>query len=352
MKKKIKVLMCGSALSNGGGVVSVTCNYLNYKEWDNVHIEYIPTHINGNAIKKIIFFITAYFKVFRMLCLSKVDIMHLHLCDGGPFYRKSILLFTAHLFHVKTILHHHTDYGPFFSASNRIKKMFIKKVLQTADTNLVLGECLKEQLVRFSPGIVVKVIRNGIYVPNVNPYNKNGFGILFLGWFHESKGFFDFLDAFTLIKDKIDQKYKLILCGGGTQEEIDKIKEYGVEDRIYYIGWADANKKEELFKNVVINVLPSYKEGLPMSIIETMSFGIPNIATNITTIPEIIINEKSGYITDPGNIEELAKKMELLLNDSIMREKFSIASFEKIKNDFDVIKQLEISNRLYHELTI
>lgn len=44
--------------------------------------------------------------------------------------------------------------------------------------------------------------------------------------------------------------------------------------------------------------------------------------------------------------------MKLLLNDSNMRKKFSIASFEKIKNDFDVIKQLEISNRLYHELTI
>ena len=63
-------------------------------------------------------------------------------------------------------------------------------------------------------------------------------------------------------------------------------------------------------------------------------------------------NEKSGYVTEPGNIKELAKKMKLLLNDSNMRKKFSIASFEKIKNDFDVIKQLEISNRLYHELTI
>lgn len=49
---KIRVVMCGSALSNGGGVVSVTKNYLEYKNWGNIEIEYVVTHINGSAKKR------------------------------------------------------------------------------------------------------------------------------------------------------------------------------------------------------------------------------------------------------------------------------------------------------------
>lgn len=54
--QEINVLMCGSDLKNGGGVVSVTNNYLNYPDWEDVNIRYIPTHVYGGRIRKIVFF--------------------------------------------------------------------------------------------------------------------------------------------------------------------------------------------------------------------------------------------------------------------------------------------------------
>ena len=281
---------------------------------------------------------------------KQVDIIHLHVCDGGPFFRKSIILYTGKVFHVKTILHHHTDYELFFNNAGRIKRWYIKRTLRSADVNIVLGECHKDQIIKFSKTEKIVVIRNGIDIPEKNRYNNNGFGIMFLGWFKDLKGFFDFLDAFVQIRNKIDKRFKLILCGGGTDKEIERIKDYKLEECIYYIGWADKAKKEELFSKVIINILPSYKEGLPMSVIETMSMGIPNIASDVTTIPEIIRDGINGYVIKAGNTQDLAEKLYTLIYDKDMRGRMSAAAYETIKEHFDVDKQMKQTEAIYRQL--
>lgn len=55
----INVLMCGSVLSVKGGMVSVVKNYLNYKDWEDVDIRYIPTHINANKYILVLYFMWA-----------------------------------------------------------------------------------------------------------------------------------------------------------------------------------------------------------------------------------------------------------------------------------------------------
>lgn len=47
--------------------------------------------------------------------------------------------------------------------------------------------------------------------------------------------------------------------------------------------------------NAMVNVLPSYNEGLPMTILETMAYGIPNISTSIASIPEVLHNNDNGF---------------------------------------------------------
>ena len=70
------VLMCGSALSIKGGMVSVVNNYLNYKDWKDVKISYIPTHINAHKYILILYFMWAYIKILCLTLAGKVDIVH------------------------------------------------------------------------------------------------------------------------------------------------------------------------------------------------------------------------------------------------------------------------------------
>ena len=53
--------------------------------------------------------------------------------------------------------------------------------------------------------------------------------------------------------------------------------------------------KNRIYKTIAINVLPSYNEGLPMSILETMAYGIPSITTNIASIPEVVVDGVNGF---------------------------------------------------------
>lgn len=330
----INVLMCGSDLSNGGGVISLTKNYLEYKGWEGISITYVPTHINGSALTKIKYFIRAFLKINNKLKKEQIDIVHLHTCDGGPFYRKSMILKLAHKYNKKVVLHHHTDYTEFFAGLSGIKKYIVKAALRDADLNLVLGENHIKVIKRLVPTADIKVLHNSVKEREKNLYKCDSSIILFIGWFYERKGIYDFLEAIKKIDDKLDSHYKIALLGKGDTEAIRKIHEIGVDNRIAYIGWADEDKKNELFHDGVVNVLPSYREGLPMTILETMSYGIPNIASNISSIPEIIKDGKNGFLVEPGDLKMLSDKILKILADKSLRKTMSESSYKTIHEEF------------------
>ena len=58
----------------------------------------------------------------------------------------------------------------------------------------------------------------------------------------------------------------------------------GLKDRIIFLGWINTEQKETLFSNTIMCVLPSYFEGLSMTVIESMAHGIPILTTNISTM--------------------------------------------------------------------
>ncbi len=69
--------------------------------------------------------------------------------------------------------------------------------------------------------------------------------------------------------------------------------------------------------------LPSYIEGLPISLLEAMALGIPSVSTDINGIPEAIKHLETGYLIAPGAVEELKNAIQTLKNDSTLRERLS-----------------------------
>lgn len=63
-------------------------NYLNYKDWEDVDIRYIPTHINANKYVLVLYFMWAYIKILCLALIGKVDIVHLHTAERGSFSEK------------------------------------------------------------------------------------------------------------------------------------------------------------------------------------------------------------------------------------------------------------------------
>lgn len=350
--KKIDVLMCCSDLSVQGGMVSVIKNYLEYGNWNEYNIIYIPTHIEKNKILVALYFLYAYFKINKVIKEKTIKIAHLHTAERGSFYRKAILTRSLKKHGIKIVMHHHAaEFELFYNNSSKKQKQYINETLELADLNIVLSKGLVSMIKSKAPNANVKVLYNAVPTYKFNPYNKEATGVLFLGRLGQRKGVYDLLNVIKKIDNIIDDKIKFYFCGDGDINNIkEKIKILNIEHRIEYIGWINEKEKKSLYPKIMINVLPSYNEGLPMSILETMAYGIPNISTNIASIPEVIQNGKNGFLIKPGDVETLSSTIIELWSKPELRMEFSIQAYELIRSKFSIDNSIERLKMLYSDL--
>jgi glycosyltransferase involved in cell wall biosynthesis len=90
--------------------------------------------------------------------------------------------------------------------------------------------------------------------------------------------------------------------------------------RVKVVGWVNADQKKHLLSEAAFLTLPSYNEGLPMAILEAMSWGLPVIATNVGGIPEVIDHGQNGLLIEPGAIQALTEGLEFLIRDQVNRQ--------------------------------
>ena len=348
----VKILMFGSTLSTKGGMVSVVKNYLSYEDWGEYKITYIPTHFDGNKPLMMLHFMARYVQIVILALFGNYRIAHLHTAERGSFWRKALLTKTMKWFGIKTVMHHHgAEFEDFYVKCSEGQKEQIKNVLETVDVNIVLSKRLVGMIKEKAPNANVEVLYNAVATYKENPYNETAKNVLFLGRLGERKGTFDLLECIRRIDNRIDKEVKFYLCGDGAIEEVKrKIKELKIEHRIAHVGWIDGEQKKEILKSTMINILPSYNEGLPMTILETMAYGIPNISTRIASIPEVITDSENGYLITPGNIEALESRLLTLIEDKMKREQFSQKSYLLIKTNLSLPYAIDSLTEIYSGL--
>lgn len=350
--EEMNVLMLGSDLSVKGGMVSVIKNYLNYNNWDKFNITFIPTHIEKGSVYKMIYFIKSLIQIIFIIPTKKIDVVHMHVAERGSFYRKSIIVLMCKRFKVSTILHHHgAEFDLFYNQASRNKQKYISYILENVDINVVLSEKLTQMITSKAPKAKVDFLYNGVNIGENNLYNKEAKNILFLGRLGTRKGTYDLLSAIKKIDNDIDFNIKVYLCGDGEIEEVKKdVTDLGIQHRVAHVGWIGKKEKEEFFNNASINILPSYNEGLPMTILETMAYGIPNISTNIASIPEVIEDGENGYLITPGDIDSLAGKIIELVDNAELRLSLSISSYNTISSKFSLESNVNKLKKIYSSL--
>ena len=334
----IHVLMCASSLKVKGGMVSVVKNYLGYRDWGNVRITFIPTHIETNKYLLMAYFSIAYIRILCLALSGKIDIAHLHVAERGSFYRKAFILQTLKRFGVKVILHHHgAEFDLFYNGLSDKRKEYVNKILRMADLNIVLSQRLVQMINGKSPEAKVEVLYNAVNVPQTNPYDLQSHNVLFLGRLGHRKGTYDLLEVIRRIDKALSSDVKFYLCGDGEVEEVKKkVEALGIGHRIAHIGWIDGQQKDNFMKQSMMNVLPSYNEGLPMTILETMAHGIPNISTSIASIPEVLHDGENGFLIAPGDVDTLYDRIFRLSTDTKLRMELSRRSYELIKKSFSL----------------
>jgi glycosyltransferase involved in cell wall biosynthesis len=331
-----RVLMVGPGRNVMGGISTVVNNYYSLGLPDKIKLKYISSMEDGNKLKKLFIAIKAYMAFCNDI--KNYDILHVHMAAQASFTRKAYFIKKAYSKGKKIVIHQHAaDFDVFyFEQSDEKKKAEIRNVFAMAVKVIVLSD---EWADFFGKNICdsskIEVVYNGVIIPQYKKDDYSDHNVLFLGRLGERKGSYDLIEAIPLVLKAIPDAM-FFLGGDG---DVDKSKEIaeskGIADHVKFLGWIRDEVKENYLRKCSIFTLPSYHEGMPMSVLEAMSYGLAAVSTNAGGIPQIIGNGMNGIRIDAGDIDALAKNIVMLLSDTAQKAKIGNAGRKRIKSDFN-----------------
>lgn len=342
MKNSIKILMCGNHKSNKGGMTTVISQILDH-DWseDNIIIKFIPTYYSGKKFLTICYFIYAYIRVLFSYLLFKPNVFYTHMSVRGSFTRTKALHRLSKYFNVPDIVHlHGSEFKDWYNSESASKQEDIKALIEECSSFIVLGKKWKEFVTAIAPKAKVIQVHNCIKIPDATIEQNSRFQFLYLGVLIQRKGVIDLLEAINNLynQNKIDNCTFAI---GGTGPEEETLKKY-VEDNklaniVRFHGWVTGLQKETLLQESSALILPSYNEGLPVSILEAMSYGLPIISTRVGDIEDAVDDTVNGYLFEPGDVNALANAI-CNVKDPEKWMQLSTASRKKAETEFNIVQ--------------
>lgn len=344
-----KILFLGVSMKTKGGMTAVLVSYNQYIE----NMRFIPTWKLGNKIVKVWYVIQALVRTWWLCKFDRnIQIVHIHGAANASFYRCRMFINMAKCCGKKVILHEHAaDFVEFFNTAE--DKKDIVETINGCDCLIVLSNSWKDYFA--SIGVresKIHVLNNIVSPPEAenNTHDDGKLHLMYMGEISNRKGAFDLLKAIS--NNKIYFKDKLLLRMGGN--EVDGniksyIKEHNLEDFVSYEDWISGQKKIDCLTWEDVYILPSYNEGLPIAILEAMSYSHPVISTPVGGIPEVVENGVNGILVQPGNTQEIADAIKRYIEQPEIVTIEGRKSYERIKAFFPeaVFNELE---KIYNKL--
>lgn len=212
------------------------------------------------------------------------------------------------------------------------------------------------------PAEKITVIHNGVNIrrfattPAHRRSARNALGLsekdlvlIMVARFHPGKGHRVLLAAMRQLLHSFP-KVKLICLGeGGGESDIRQLcEDFGLSHSVRLAGY-QPNVQDWLMA-ADINVLPSFYEGLPLTILEAMASSLPTVATRVGGIPDAIEDGLSGLLVPPGNIPRLVEALSFLLRDAEARKRMGNVAYWRAAQSFRVESQISNTERMYLEL--
>lgn len=330
--------------------------------------------INVRINRKIGFFsnISSVYKLYKLFRREKPDVVHAHTPIAAILGRIAaslakvpIIIYTAHGFY-------------FHDKMSRFKyRLFlgIEKFTAKHFTDFIFTQSNEDRLTAVRNGFLeeskIVCIGNGIdvfgkfnpmkidYTKIIGIYDEFGLSerdiiITFIGRLVEEKGIAELLDAFSNIDNN---NIKLLVVGDIDQDCRDQktkgllIDKYKVNRNIIFTGFRrDINL---ILCATDIFCLPSYREGMPRTIIEAMAMECAVIATNIRGCREEVVDGVTGFLVRPQSALDIQIRLAQLIEDKMLLQSMKVEGRKRAEKHFDEKKvvdmQIDIINRLYQE---
>jgi glycosyltransferase involved in cell wall biosynthesis len=220
----------------------------------------------------------------------------------------------------------------------KVSQWLSEKYFQKLNGIIAVSNYTKNYLLRYYPELKekIEVITDGVNLErhkiidlNKKPKNKIK-KILFVGAIKERKGILQAIEALKYYRDYFSDNFIYEIFGDYDlndnyyQSLLKKIKEYNLENKIFFRGKIAHRDLENYYFNADLFLMPSINvnnnfEGFGLVFLEANTKGTPCIGSKNCGAQEAILDRKTGYIVDPFNPKEVAEKMDLVLNKNSIR---------------------------------
>ncbi|HBS47710.1 TPA: hypothetical protein DEO28_05100 [Candidatus Dependentiae bacterium] len=297
-----------------------------------------------------------FFEAEKWFDLIKPDIVHLN--------TSSLIVWgkVAHKKGIPVVWHIREPLAPGYLG---IRRFIIKKFVEKYATKIV--PICKNDAKPWQNNPKVEVVYNAvdpkIFDYNLYPYANNDLKILFLGGLSKEKGTLVIFKAFEkLLKEIPNAKlvvagyfnnqqsksyFKYFLPSEVYKRQINKILEK-IKDKIIFLG-PIKNVPQIMAESSVI-VFPATVGHFARPLIEAGFMKKAVIASNLSPLEELVIDQKTGYLINPQNIDEWADKLKFILLDNVLQRNLGVENFEFCNKHFSIKEQLKKIESIYENI--
>lgn len=350
-----KVLFCtpyeGISSTNIGGIAVWAKAVVAYYEGkgDDFELTVQPidrkTYVRGvNAFVRIQSGVNEYIGLVRRVkrCIKNGSYNVLHLCTTASLglLKDMLILKYAKSKGLKTVLHFHCGRIPQIIANNNWETKLLFRVLSYTDVPMVMDE-------RSLKALQTKGVKGAVNMPNplsslvadaVAEYGtsvKRVKGrLLFVGHIVDIKGVYELVEACSRMSG-----VELRMVGHvetAVKEQLLTIASRRSGEWISFTGGLSRKETIHEMLEAELLVAPSYIEGFPNVIIESMACGTPVVASSVGAIPEMLDNGKCGVLIEPKNVEAICSAVQAVVNDEEKRKLYSSLSKERVYSLYSI----------------
>jgi glycosyltransferase involved in cell wall biosynthesis len=296
--------------------------------------------IGGMSFKKLWISIFIFFETLKALIIFRPGLCYMApTAKGIGFYKDLPVIALLKLFGRKIVLHLHNKGVALYQG-----RWLDDKLYRFAFRNtklILLSERLYGDVKRYVDKNDVYICPNGISGQLIQKhYRTDGVAkLLFLSNMMAAKGVYDLLDACALLKGR-DLDFRCDFVGKWA-DIIERdfraaIEKKNLSNCVFAHGAKYGNEKTYFFEQADIFVFPTYyhNESFSLVLLEAMQFGLSIISTNEGGIPDIVDNEKNGYIVEKQHPQALAVRIEKLIQNPALRESMGRAGQEKFRQNY------------------
>jgi glycosyltransferase involved in cell wall biosynthesis len=280
----------------------------------------------------------------RKIYLQKIEHLHNHLGDVTG----TVTMLAARLSGVGYSI---TIHGPhiFFDPTHWALREKLKYSLFIA----CISHYCKSQMMLFTDVAdwgKLQIIRCGIDLSifQYTPPRSAGRRLLYVGRLAPEKGIPVLIESLAGLKEQ-GYEFELVLAGDGPERAslTEMVEAAGLGDRVIFAGYIEQSAVVRHMKESDVLVLPSFAEGVPVTLMEAMALGIPVISTYVGGIAELVEPGVGGQLVFPSDVEALSKAIARILDDHRFRTDTALRARERVASEFDLDVQLDKLAQLF-----